>query len=70
MRQAILEFLIDHPEKIEGPGLIVQVDETLIFYRKYGVGRIPRQIWWVGGVCPTQPNSFFLIIVENRNAER
>ena len=68
MRQAILEFLINHPEKIGGPGLIVQVDETLIFHRKYGVGRIPRQIWLVGGVCLTQPSSFFLVMLENRNA--
>ena len=33
MRQAILEFLINYTEKIGGPDLIVQIDETLIFHK-------------------------------------
>ena len=51
--------------RIEGSGLEVQVIETLICKKKYGVGRLTRQIWLAGGICPAQPGGLFLVMVEN-----
>ena len=65
----MLEFLLMNLMKIGGPGLEVQVDETLIYRRKYGVGRLTREIWLVGGVCLPQPGGLFLVAVENRNSD-
>ena len=54
---------------IGGLGLEVQINETVIFRRKYRVIRLTGQIWLVGGVCLTQPSGLFLVIVGNRNNE-
>ena len=45
------------------------MDETSLFRSKYEVERLTRQIWLVGGVCPTQPGGLFLVIAGNRSTE-
>ena len=52
LRQICFEYFILNSGKIGGPDKIVQIDETLVFRKKYNVGHIPRQIWIIGGICP------------------
>ena len=68
MRNIILELVIQNSQKVGGPGVIVQIDETLVYKRKYNLGRLREQIWVIGGICP-QFNTYFMQIVPNRNNE-
>ena len=40
----------ENQEAIGGPGVEVEIDETLIVRRKYGRGRVLNQIWLFGGI--------------------
>ena len=67
-REVIIERILCNSQPIGGPGIIVQIDETLVFKRKYNRGRNIQQIWIVGGISPKIKN-FFLRQVPNRNSE-
>ena len=57
-REVIIEHILCNSQPIGGPGIIVQIDETLVFKRKYNRGRNIQQIWMVGGIAP-ETNNFF-----------
>ena len=54
-------------EVIGGQGMVVQIDETLIYKRKYDRGRFPAQVWVFGGI--DEQGKIFLEVVQQRNAQ-
>ena len=55
-------------KKIGGPGLTVEIDESLISKRKYHRGRKQSgQQWVVGGIC-RETKDLFIVPVEKRDA--
>ena len=67
------EWLSANPYKIGGRDdndnpLNVQIDETKICgRRKYNRGRVHREEWVFGGICPVQ-NRMFMALVPDRSA--
>ena len=59
--------LTTNPIQIGGPGVVVQIDETLMARRKDHRGRVVQQRWVFGGSCPTTKKGF-LILVPDRTA--
>jgi len=51
---------------IGGPGIKVEIDETLMFKRKYNRGRLVQKHWFFGGYCVEQKRGF-LIPVSKRD---
>ena len=68
LREVCAQSLLANPISVGGPGLTVEVDESLFVRRKFNVGRLRREQWVVGGVC-RETNECFLYAVDNRNAE-
>ena len=64
------KILHDHRNrKIGGEGLIVEIDETKLFVRKYHRGRLTKKSEWAfGGKC-RQTKQFFVRFVRYRNRE-
>ncbi|TRY68836.1 hypothetical protein TCAL_03040, partial [Tigriopus californicus] len=60
-RDVCSHWLMENPYKIGGPGLIVEVDESVIAKRKYHRGRLVRERWVFGGYCPTTKQGFLQI---------
>ena len=56
------------PQKIGGPGFIVEIDEAKFRKRKYNRGRVVDGNWVLGGIC-RETRSIFLIKVEKRDKE-
>ncbi|KAG1708474.1 putative transposase-like protein [Nymphon striatum] len=60
--------LIEHPIHIGGPGMVVEIDESKFFHRKYHRGR-----WtdghWVLGMIERGTNQCALVVVQDRKAE-
>lgn len=52
--------------QIGGPGVEVQIDESVMFKRKYHCGRLVPQRWVFGGYCVSQKKGF-LVEVPNRS---
>lgn len=52
---------------IGGPGMVVEVDESVITKRKYNRGRIIPEVWVFGGVC-RNTGQRFAKVVKNRTA--
>lgn len=44
-------YKIHSARKIGGPGTTVEIDETLMTKRKYNRGRLPNDVWVIGGIC-------------------
>uniref|UniRef100_A0A914PC61 ISXO2-like transposase domain-containing protein n=1 Tax=Panagrolaimus davidi TaxID=227884 RepID=A0A914PC61_9BILA len=58
-----------HPIVIGGPGIEVQIDETVVTKRKYHRGRMPATEWWFfGGIEPSSGRAFMLP-VQARNRD-
>ena len=70
-----LLFLIDldqtgssiTPRSIGGPGIVVEIDESVVAKRKYNRGHLVPERWVFGGYCPTSAEGF-IVMVEQRNA--
>jgi len=59
----------DHPYKIGGPELSVEIDESVISKRKYHRGRMVPERWIFDGYCCTSGRGF-LELVPDRSAEK
>lgn len=56
-------------EKIGGPGVIVEIDESKFGKRKYNRGHLVEGQWVLGGVERTEERRLFLVSVERRDAD-
>nr|XP_049467032.1 uncharacterized protein LOC120957359 [Anopheles coluzzii] len=52
-REKCSAYVEENSRLIGGPGLTVEIDESLIVRRKYNRGRLPRtgELWLVGDIC-------------------
>ncbi|QQP51686.1 Uncharacterized protein FKW44_013120 [Caligus rogercresseyi] len=66
-RDVCSQILNRYPYKIGGPGMVVQIDESLMAKRKYHRGHLVPERWVFGGYCPNTKEGF-LFMVENRSA--
>ena len=67
MREICSNHLTRQPLKIGGPGIRVQIDETVVSRRKNHQGRVIPPRWVFGGIDETTKIGF-LIFVENRSS--
>lgn len=59
----------DSREKIGGPGIIVEMDESKFGHRKYNRGHCVDSPWVVGGVERTPARRMFALTVTHRDGE-
>ena len=58
-----------NPVVVGGPGIVVEIDESLFCRRKYNVGRLVREQWVFGGIeVGTPDKKAFLVAVPRRDA--
>jgi predicted ferric reductase len=55
-------------EKIGGPNIVVEVDESKFGKRKYHRGHKVEGVWVIGGVERTASRSLFVAVVPDRSA--
>lgn len=67
LRDLYINHLVNNSDKIGGAGISVQIDETLMCKRKYGVGRIliNQDLWIVGGIDDL--GNIFMELTTRRN---
>ena len=63
----VCDDLLEHKKPIGGPGLTVQIDETMVYRHKNHKGNIVPQDWVICGVCVEKKESF-MCYVSNRTA--
>ena len=68
LREVCANHLLQNPPKIGGPGLTVEIDESMFTKRKYNRGRLVREQWVFGGIC-RETDECFMYTVPNRRAE-
>lgn len=68
LREVCAYSLMQNPPIIGGPGLTVEIDETLYSRRKNHRGRVLPQAWVFGGIC-RETNESFLFEVPDRTAQ-
>ncbi|XP_033105195.1 uncharacterized protein LOC117107601 [Anneissia japonica] len=66
-RDVTVNYFRNHPEQLGGPGVIVEIDESLFSKRKNHVGRVVREQWVFGAYEPATKKGL-LIPVEARDA--
>jgi hypothetical protein len=72
LRGVISNYLESDPVRLDGPGIIFQIDESLFSHKvKTHKGRAPTQQVWVFGIVDTstKPCKGYMEIVESRSAE-
>ena len=62
------EYFIRHPLRIDGPGHVVEIDESAFVRRKHNVGH-PVRTQWVFGGLGTETQDGFLVAVDRRDAD-
>jgi len=67
LREICAADLLANPPKIGGPGLTVEIDESLFARRKSHVGRVLPQLWVFGGIC-RETRECFMYAVDDRTA--
>ncbi|KII74010.1 hypothetical protein RF11_04153 [Thelohanellus kitauei] len=69
-RYIFITNVLNHSSQISRPGIVVQVDESLLCKGKYGVGRILTNLdlWIVGGIDDTGAVFMELTVIRNRDA--
>uniref|UniRef100_A0A5S6QSF4 SAC domain-containing protein n=1 Tax=Trichuris muris TaxID=70415 RepID=A0A5S6QSF4_TRIMR len=67
MREVVADTFMRNKVTVGGPGLTVQMDETVYSKRKYNRGRSYPQQWVFGGVC-LQTDGCFMMPVPNRSS--
>lgn len=68
-RQLVASSLTEENQKIGGPNITVQIDETKMGKRKYNRGHRVEGIWVVVGIEDKQNGKLFIKEVENRSAQ-
>lgn len=67
LREVCANTLINNPVVIGGPGMDVEIDESMFSRRKNEVGRTYPAQWVFGGIC-RQTKECFLFTVQDRSA--
>lgn len=67
-RDVCFQYFVLNPVQIGGPGVIVEIDESLFARRKYNRGRWVVQKWVFGG-WDRETKLGFLVIVPDRSAQ-
>ncbi|KII74513.1 putative transposase-like protein [Thelohanellus kitauei] len=69
IRQVCTDCINDNREVIGGPGVEVEIDESLFYRRKYNRGRILGSGWFFGAVERHDHSKLFLMVVPSRKKE-
>lgn len=67
LRDVAVSYFTNHPEQIAGPGVVVEIDESLFCRRKNHVGHHRENIWVLGGYEQARKRGF-LVRVDRRDA--
>ena len=67
-RQICGAYFATHPTKLGGPGMVVEIDETVITKRKYNRGALRAEEQWVFGIVDRGTGRCALWPVERRDA--
>lgn len=59
----VTDFWFTNQKCIGGPGIVVEIDETLIVRRKYERGRVLSQVWLFGGIERLTKKKFVVPLV-------
>jgi hypothetical protein len=68
-RTVIAQHFVKNPLKIGGPGVTVEIDESVITKRKYHRGALRAEEQWFFGGVERGSNRCFICPVERRNAD-
>jgi len=67
-REVLYHGMIKNKQKLGGPGVVVEIDESKFGKRKYNRGHIVEGQWVFGGV-ERETNRCFLVPVESRDQQ-
>ncbi|CAG8719828.1 14043_t:CDS:2 [Ambispora leptoticha] len=68
-REMVASTLEDDDNRIGGPNVIVEIDETKMGKRKYHRGHRVDGVWVIGGVERTEEKGCFVEVVADRTAD-